>query len=163
MTYKNIGFIALLSLPLLGFGCTPSKTTTTTNSTNQTAATLKATDSTTTVDSTTVVTTDVYGQDLDFAPRSDGSIRSYYSANLYETDITYQTTTDVETIRKFYTDTLTAAGWVNSAQATDYMEYSNGSQDNPEILTVYFTDFPQQNVLEYELVYEPALTADQLK
>lgn len=114
-------------------------------------------------DALEIVTSDVYGKDLDSVERYPNSIRSYYSSNEYETDVTYQTTATTDDVRAYFNDVLIAAGWENSEEATDYMEYLKGDEDNPEIFTVYFTNYANQGVVEYELVYEPALTDEQLK
>lgn len=110
-----------------------------------------------------VVTADVYGKDLTIVERYPASVRSYYSSNEYETDVTYQTSDSMEDVRSYYNTALTAAGWENSEEATDYMEYLKGDDANPEIMTVYFTSYDDQAIVEYELVYEPALTAEQLQ
>ncbi len=109
-----------------------------------------------------VETSDVYGKDLTDVTRYPDSVRSYYSSNEYETDVTYQTTGSIEQVRQYFNDQLTAAGWTNSEEATDYMEYTKGDDSNPEIMTVYFTEYDAQSILEYELVYEPALSEEQL-
>lgn len=109
-----------------------------------------------------VVTEDVYGKDLDLVERYPDSVRSYYASNEYELDVTYQTTASQEDIRAYYDEQLTAAGWTNSEEATDYMEYVKGDEDNPEILTLYLTEYTEQGIVEYELVYEPALTEEEL-
>lgn len=109
-----------------------------------------------------VVTEDVYGKDLDLVERYPDSVRSYYASNEYESDVTYQTTASQEDIRAYYDEQLTAAGWTNSEEATDYMEYVKGDEDNPEILTLYLTEYTDQGIVEYELVYEPALTDEEL-
>lgn len=110
-----------------------------------------------------VVTEDAYGKDIDFIERYEGSLRSYYSTNEYETDVSFQTTADQDDVRAFYNDKLVAAGWEISEDATDYVEFTKGSEDNPEIFTLYLTPYEKQNILEYELVYEPSLSDDQLK
>gem|GEM_PF-2743503 len=107
-----------------------------------------------------IVTSDVYGKDLDMAKRYTNSIRTYFSENELEKDVTYQTTATQEAVRSFYKTEL-AQDWKVSEEATDYIEFSKGSDDNPEYLTVYLT--PYKNILEYELVYEPAYTEEQLK
>lgn len=114
-------------------------------------------------DEVEVVTEDAYGKDLDFIERYEGSLRSYYSTNEYETDVSYQTTADEDDVRAFYNDKLVAAGWEISEDATDYVEFIKGSEDNPEIFTLYLTPYKKQNILEYELVYEPSLSDEQLK
>lgn len=150
--------LAVLTAALfLGVGCTD------TNLTNSTPTT--SNDDVTVVDdeSIEVLTEDAYGKDLTMADRYPDSIRSYYAASQYETDVSYQTTATQEAVREFYTDTLTAAGWTNSEEATDYMEYIKGDEANPEILTLYLTDYAAQAIVEYELVYEPALSDEELQ
>lgn len=111
---------------------------------------------------TDVVTNDVFGEDMTIVQRYPNSIRSYYSKNELETDVTYQTTASQDDIRKFYKDSLTKdTVWTVSEEATDYIEFSKGDDNNPEYLTVYLT--PYKNILEYELVYEPPYTDEQLK
>lgn len=114
-------------------------------------------------DAVDVVTADVYGKDLALVERYPASVRSYYSSNEYETDVTYQTSDSMEDVRSYYHTALTAAGWENSEEATDYMEYIKGDDANPEIMTVYFTSYASQGIVEYELVHEPALTDGQLQ
>jgi hypothetical protein len=104
---------------------------------------------------------DVFGEDLSFVERYPDSIRSYFSKSELETAITYETTADQEQVRKHFSDQLTTNGWENSEQATDYMEFMKGDENNPEYLTLYLT--PYNNGLEYELVYEPAYTEEQLQ
>jgi hypothetical protein len=95
--------------------------------------------------------------------RYPASTRSYYAASQYETDVSYQTAATTDDVRQFYNDKLTAAGWTNSEEATDYMEYLKGDESNPEILTLYLTDYQAQGIVEYELVYEPALSEAELQ
>lgn len=106
----------------------------------------------------TVVTTDAYGKDFPDIARYPNSIRIYYADSELETNVIYQTTAQTEVVRSYFDDLVTKAGWTISSQGTDYMEYTRGDRDNPEILTVYFTEYATQQLLEYELVYEPALT-----
>ncbi len=47
-------------------------------------------------------------------------------------------------------------------EATDYMEYMKGDDDNPGIFTLYLTTYKDQGMLQYELVYEPPYTEEQL-
>ncbi len=160
--FIQIGVIALVpSLLLIGAGCKNQATINANESTDELAETtdvISADDY-----EIEIVVADVYGQDLDLVERYPDSIRSYYSSNQYETDATYQTTEDQETIRGFYNDKLTTAGWTNSEEATDYMEYTRGDEDNPEILTLYLTEYKKQGIVEYELVYEPALSDAELE
>lgn len=114
-------------------------------------------------DEVEVVTEDAYGKDLEFIERYPDSLRSYYSSNEYETDVSYQTTADQDDVRAFYNDKLVASGWTVSEDATDYMEFVKGDEENPEIFTLYLTPYEKQGVLEYELVYEPALSDEQLQ
>lgn len=167
-------YSALISLSVLltiGAGCSNEKSNV--NSTAPTSNTTEVSNEQDTVEitddettdttqtDTTVVTTDVYGEDISTAPRYPNSIRSYYSQNELETAVTYQTTGSQEDIRKYYKDTLTKDTWTVSEEATDYVEFSRGDENNPEYLTVYLTSY--KNVLEYELVYEPPYTEEQLK
>lgn len=114
-------------------------------------------------DEVEVVTEDAYGKDLTFVERYPESLRSYYSSNEYETDVSYQTTADQDDVRAFYNDKLLAAEWTVSEDATDYMEFVKGDEENPEIFTLYLTPYEKQGILEYELVYEPSLTDEQLQ
>ncbi len=114
-------------------------------------------------DEVEVVTEDAYGKDLAFIERYEGSLRSYYSTNEYETDVSYQTEADQDDVRAFYNDKLIADGWTVSEDATDYMEFLKGDEDNPEIFTLYLTPYEKQGILEYELVYEPSLSEEQLQ
>lgn len=150
--------LSLLGLATLGASCTSTTTppTTPTADTADEAILFEE-------DAIEVVASDVYGKDLELIERYPDSIRSYYSSNEYETDVTYQTTATTEAIRSYFNDTLVTAGWENSEEATDYMEYVKGDEDNPEIFTVYFTSYDDQGIVEYELVYEPALTDEQLQ
>lgn len=144
--------MTVIALLATGAGCTNPNTTTNAN-TNTAVLDDEA---------IAVETTDVYGKDLSDVTRYPDSIRSYYSSNDYETDVTYQTTGSIEQVRQYFNDQLTAAGWTNSEEATDYMEYVKGDDNNPEIMTVYFTEYKSQGILEYELVYEPALSEEEL-
>lgn len=160
MKKNNALLAAAAALILLGVGCTNSTATTNTSATNSTtddAELLLA------EDSIEVLTEDVYGKDLTVVERYPDSIRSYYAASQYETDVSYQTTASQEDIRQYYTDKLIAEGWTNSEEATDYMEYLKGDESNPEILTLYLTEYKQQSIVEYELVYEPALSEEELQ
>lgn len=162
MKKSNAWFGAAATLILLGVGCTNSTTTTDSKTTD----TIAATDDTELLydeDSIEVITEDAYGKDLTVVERYPDSIRSYYAASQYETDVSYQTTASQEDIRQYYTEKLIADGWTNSEEATDYMEYLKGDESNPEILTLYLTDYKQQGIVEYELVYEPALSDEELK
>lgn len=173
--YFKYGAFAFLGILLtIGGGCSLIKTKTATP-TNVNQANVNAnsnTDSVSvdneddTVDAaqtdTDVVTSDVFGEDMKLADRYPNSIRSYYSKNELETDVTYQTTASQDDVRTFYKDSLTKdAVWTVSEEATDYVEFSKGDDTNPEYLTVYLT--PYKNILEYELVYEPPYTEEQLK
>lgn len=160
---KRLKLVVALLVPsmlLLGVGCVPSPSSNTPTPTP--VKTNTEIDITSDEDTTDVVTADVYGKDLDFVERYPDSLRSYYSSNEYETDVTYQTTAGIDDVRAFYDAKLKAAGWTNSEEATDYMEYTRGDEANPEILTLYLTEYSNQGLLEYELVYEPVLTDDQL-
>ncbi len=150
---KRILPFSLVLLLAAGMGCNTS--TTNTNATNTDNLLVDE-------DAIVVETSDVYGKDIEQVERYPDSIRSYYSKSDYETDVTYQTTADIEDVRAFYNGKLTAAGWTNSEEATDYMEYTKGDDENPEIMTVYFTSYDSQGILEYELVYEPALSEEEL-
>lgn len=143
--------LGISGLALVGAGCEKKQTATTTN-----------TDSEFIEDEIEVVTEDVYGKDLDIVERYPESIRSYYASNEFETDVTYQTEADMEDVRAFYNEKFTGAGWTNSEEATDYMEYVRGDEDNPEILTLYFTEYKGQSIVEYEVVYEPAFSEEEL-
>ncbi len=166
-------FTALFSIMattfLLGVGCTTTNTTNTEPATSNENVNVSADGDVDVIDITSeedvvdAVTEDVYGKDLTMVERYPDSIRSYYAASQYETDVSYQTIAEQEDIRKFYTDNLTAAGWTNSEEATDYMEYTKGDESNPEIITLYLTEYKTQGLVEYELVYEPALSDEELK
>lgn len=143
--------LSLLTLVSVGAGCM-----------NNTSDTNNANTVVLDEDAIKVETTDVYGKDIEGVERYPDSIRSYYSSNSYETDVTYQTQATDEQIRQFYNDQLLADGWTNSEEATDYMEYTKGDDENPEIMTVYFSEYDAQGILEYELVYEPALSEEEL-
>lgn len=151
-------YVSLLILALTGMGCytTTNQTSSANKSELEGGEDIIMTDDFSYDDDTIAVETeDVYGKDLTQIERYPGSIRSYYSSNDYETDVTYQTTEDVETVRQYYNEQLTAAGWTNSEEATDYMEYEKGSDTALELITVYFTEYNNGDLLEYELVYEP--------
>ncbi|MFA6474592.1 MAG: hypothetical protein WCV88_00135 [Patescibacteria group bacterium] len=150
--YTSILPLGLTVLLGLGVGCTTPSTTTNTSATSTDETALIADDT------ITVETSDVYGKDIDGVTRYPDSIRSYYSKNDSEADVTYQTTAGVEEVRQYFNDQLTKAGWTNSEEATDYMEYIKGDSQNPEIMTVYFTEYKTQGVVEYELVDEAAMT-----
>lgn len=158
--------LTLSTVLLLGAGCNnkqPSATTTSNTSAEVTDDTVNIDDIYAESDEIEVVTADVYGKDLEQVVRYPDSLRSYYSSNEYEADVTYQTTDDVEAIRAFYEEKLIADGWTNSEQATDYMEYTRGDELNPDIITLYLTTYTTQGLVEYELVYEPALTDEQMQ
>ena len=160
---RSLSLLAGLStLALLGVSCSSQPTTTSTSADDLAVSDEASLDLYADEDSIDVVTEDAYGKDLTMVERYPESMRSYYAASEYETDVSYQTTANQEDVRKFYTDTLTAAGWTNSEEATDYMEYLKGDESNPEILTLYLTDYKTQGIVEYELVYEPALSAEEL-
>jgi hypothetical protein len=148
-------FLPLSLILLLAAGMSCSGNTTNTNVANYNTGIVDE-------DAIAVETSDVYGKDIDQIERYPGSIRSYYSKSDYETDVTYQTTAEIEDVRAFYNTKLTDAGWTNSEEATDYMEYVKGDDENPEIMTVYLTSYDSQGILEYELVYEPALSEEEL-
>lgn len=180
--FKYSAFIALSIVLTVGAGCsllkngkTPSTNTNqsntnvsvdATNTDTDTDAVLSLDDEDATADTsqttTDTVTTDVFGEDMELVQRYPDSVRSYYSKNELETDITYQTTASQDDVRKFYKEALTKDNaWTVSEEATDYVEFSRGDDNNPEYLTVYLT--PYKNLLEYELVYEPPYTEEQLK
>lgn len=155
--------LSLLGLTTMGLTTLGASCTSTTAPTTVTTDEVASEDFFFEEDSIEAVAADVYGKDLTVVERYPGSVRSYYSSNEYETDVTYQTTASTEEVRSYFNDTLVAAGWENSEEATDYMEYLKGDDDNPEIFTVYFTSYDAQGLVEYELVYEPALTEEQLQ
>lgn len=158
-------FYALTAtLALVGVGCTSPASNDTTNQVTETVNADSLTDELyIDEDAVDVVTEDAYGKDLTVVERYPDSIRSYYAASQYETDVSYQTESTQEEVREFYTDTLTNDGWTNSEEATDYMEYLRGDESNPEILTLYLTEYKAQGIVEYELVYEPALSEEELQ
>lgn len=109
-----------------------------------------------------IATTDVFGEDLKDIPRYTGSIRTYYAQDAEETAVTYETMDAESKVREFYKTTLTEKGWKQVGVATDYIDFEKGDEENPEILTVYFTQYEDEGILEYELVYSPPLTAEEL-
>lgn len=152
--------IATFFVAVLISGCTLTKKaddtkTKTTEQTNNAVADINSDE-----DTIEMPTTDAFGEDLADIPRYTGSIRSYYSQDEEETDITYDTTDTEAQVREFYKTTLTAKGWRQTGIATDYIDFEKGDEANPEILTVYFTQYG--TVLEYELVYSPPLTPEEL-
>ncbi|EKD78644.1 MAG: hypothetical protein ACD_41C00306G0014 [uncultured bacterium] len=155
---KRYFALSVLGLATLGASCASTTGPTTVTTDDNSAEDIYFEE-----DSIAVEAADVYGKDLEIVTRYPDSIRSYYSSNEYETDVTYQTTASTEDVRTYYNDAMAAAGWENSEEATDYMEYLKGDEDNPEIFTVYFTSYDDQGIVEYELVYEPALTDEQLQ
>ncbi len=159
---KRYSLLALLlASSLLATGCVNSITESTTDTSNSNADAAVYEDDY--YDEIELVDEDVYGKDLTVVERYPDSVRSYYSSNEYETDVTYQTSDDQEAVREFYLDALESDGWEISEDATDYMELLRGEEDNPEIFTLYLTEYQDQGVLEYELVYEPSLTDEQLE
>lgn len=114
-------------------------------------------------DATEIVTADQYGQDMADVIRYPDSIRSYYAKDDGEIDIIYQTTASVQEVRDFYTNLMKEKGWGEpTGDATDYVDFEKGDKNNPEMLTVYFTPYEKQQILEYELVYTPSLTEEEL-
>lgn len=109
-----------------------------------------------------MVEEDVFGEDLSDISRYPDSLRSYYAKDQYETDVTYETEDSEEKVREYYEDLLTEQGWTQTGIATDYVDYEKGDEDNPEMLTIYFTPY-EEGYLEYELVYSPPLTEEELK
>lgn len=154
--YRYVSFSLVITLALAVTGCSLTQT----NSTNTSPVSEEVSFDEDFID---VLTTDAYGEDLAIVERYPDSIRSYYATNEYETDVTYQTSASDSDVRTFYDEKLTAAGWENTEEATDYMEYMKGDEENPEIFTLYLTPYAGQGLLEYELVYEPALTEAQLE
>jgi len=156
--YLYLGTILALSVTVTG--CSLFQTGSTNN---DVTAGIADTDVSFDEDFIEVLTADAYGEDLVMVERYPGSIRSYYATNEYETDLTYQTTASEAEVRSFYDEKLKTDGWENTEEATDYMEYMKGDEDNPEIFTLYLTPYEDQDLLEYELVYEPTLTEAQLE
>lgn len=144
MLMKYLLSLSLMTLLVTGMGCT--------NKANVVATPSASMDD----DTISVVAGDVYGKDLSGVERYPKSILSYYAHSDDATDVTYQTTASAEQVRTYFQDQLTKAGWKNSEEATDYMEYTKGDKKNQEVLTVYFTTYDEQGIVEYELAYEPA-------
>jgi hypothetical protein len=109
-----------------------------------------------------MATTDVFGEDLTDIPRYPSSIRTYYAQDEEETAVTYETQDSETKVRDFYKTTLIEKGWKQVGIATDYIDFEKGDEENPEILTVYFTLYEEEQILEYELVYSPPLTEEEL-
>ncbi|MBI2415120.1 MAG: hypothetical protein HYV33_00465 [Candidatus Kerfeldbacteria bacterium] len=155
---KRLGILAsavALLVVVMGTGC---NTTTTGPTTTTTPVTTDVSDE----DALAVVTTDVYGKDFDWIERYENSVRSYYFSDEYSTSVTYQTAATEDDLRTYYTNVLETAGWTKSEDATDYVEFTKGNDDNPEIFTVWLTAYPDQKLVEYELSYERALTEAEL-
>lgn len=162
LRYTLFGLL-LGSTALIAAGCSTTEVNNNTNTTAKTTPDDSVVMEDDYYDEIDIVTEDAYGKDLESIVRYPDSIRSYYSASDYETDVSYQTSDDQEKVREFYNDLLLADGWETSEEATDYMEFVRGDEDNPEIFTLYLTPYEGQNILEYELVYEPSLTDAQLE
>lgn len=157
---KMSSFLLLaVALVVVFSGCFADKDTNT-NSTTKTDSTVTIDDSD--EDLVEMTSEDVFGEDLADIDRYPDSIRSYYAKDEYETDITYETTDSEEKVREYYTDLLEDEGWTQVGVATDYIDFEKGDEDNPEILTVYFTPYEDEGFLEYELVYSPPLTDEEL-
>lgn len=150
----------LLGLVVLA-GCTLTNTNTTNTATSE-ASDPALEDELFLDDEIEVIDEDVFGEDLTVVDRYPESVRSYYSSNEYETAVTFQTEADQDDVREFYLAALDGSEWQQEEIATDYMEFIRGDEDNPEILTIYFTPYEDEGVLEYELIYEPSLTDEQL-
>lgn len=109
-----------------------------------------------------MATEDVFGEDMADVERYPDSIRTYYAKDEGEIDITYETQDTEQQVRDYYTKYLQDKGWKQTGIATDYIDFEKGDENNPEILTVYFTPYEESGVLEYELVYSPPLTEEEL-
>jgi len=151
---------ALLLVVLLLGGCSLSKKGDDTNTKVKTNTEAVETDDD--EDTIEMATVDAFGEDLKDIPRYAGSIRTYYAEDEEETAVTYETTDAESKVREYYKTTLTEKGWRQTGVATDYSDFEKGDEANPEILTVYFTQYEDEGILEYELVYSPPLTPEEL-
>jgi hypothetical protein len=113
-------------------------------------------------DEIVMATEDAFGEDMADIERYPGSIRTYYAKDSGEIDLTYETTDTEQQVRDHYTSYLEGKGWKQTGIATDYIDFEKGDENNPEILTVYFTPYEDEGILEYELVYSPPLTEEEL-
>ncbi|MFH0819179.1 MAG: hypothetical protein V1898_04255 [Patescibacteria group bacterium] len=111
---------------------------------------------------TAMPTEDVYGEDMTSIDRYPESKRTYYVKDDYETDITYITSDSETKVRDYFLDLLKKDSWENTGVATDYLDFEKGDTDNPEMLTIYFTPYENSDLLEYEMVYSPPLTEEEL-
>lgn len=154
-------YAACILLVVFFSGCVlTEKESAETKNTNQTIVTEESFDDE--EDVLEVAAKDAYGEDLADVARYSDSIRTYYAKDLGEVDITYQTSASEQEIRDYYTSLLEGKGWVQTGVATDYIDFEKGDENNPEILTVYLTPYEKQGLLEYELVYSPPLTEEEM-
>ncbi len=108
-------------------------------------------------------TEDAIGEDMDDVERYEDSVRTYYYKDSEETDVIYVTADAPEDVRDFYKDLLVEEGWTLVSEATDYIDFEKGDSDNPEIFTVYYEWKKKKGYTEYELVYMPPLSEEELQ
>lgn len=149
--------LSIVLVSVLFMGCTDKND----DKDSKTNSTVK-TDVNEDIVSTELPTEDAFGEDLKDVERYPNSVRTYFVKDSSEIDVTYQTKESEKTIRDFYTKLLTEKGWKQTATATDYLDFEKGSEDNPEIMTVYLTPDTESGILEYSLTYSPALTEAEL-
>ena len=156
----SLSMVCLLTVVFFN-GCSLTKEKD--NNTNSSAVPVDASDlDLNDEDATEVATKDAYGEDMADINRYPDSIRTYYSDDSGEIEITYQTKATDQEIRDYYTKLLVDKGWKQIGKATDYIDFEKGDTNNPEVMTVYLTPYEKQGILEYELVYSPALTQEEL-
>ncbi len=107
-------------------------------------------------------TEDALGADMANVERYPDSVRTYYLKDNEETDITYVVKSTAVDVRDYYMDLLEDEDWTLIAEASDYIDFEKGDENNPEMLTVYFEFKKKKKWTEYELVYYPPLTEEEL-
>lgn len=165
LSQRTIVWLSLSTvLATVATGCSLSGAANTTSNTNAVTAntSMMYDDTEDEDDALDVVTEDVYGKDLELVTRYPDSIRSYYVSDDWSQSVSYQTKASADDIRAYYVTALIEQGWEQSEDATDYIEFTKGDSNNPEIATVWFTEYPKQKLLEYEIDYERALTQAEL-
>ena len=112
---------------------------------------------------TALPTADAIGEDMADVSRYPDSVRTYYLKDSEEVDIIYVSSDTAEKVRDYYRDLLVQKGWKLTAEATDYLDFEKGDTNNPEMFSVYFEWKKKKAQTEYELIYTPPLTVEELK
>lgn len=106
---------------------------------------------------------DAIGEDMADITRYPDSVRTYYAKDYGEIDIIYLTKDSAQEVSDYYKDLVVNQGWTLVGEASDYLDFEKGDAENPEMLTIYFEWKKKKKQTEYEILYTPPLTEEELK